>query len=360
VAGARLWVKQLTLGDQSPYSSDDFSTTTNRHGDFTVSGLRAGRYTIHVAPPRGSQYLAPYAEAEIQATASDHEITLRLARGGMVHGKVLDRETGSGLSGVTIEHERRIPGHDGLADSVWEKIQAQTGAGGVFCMTLPSGKFDVSIVRPVLGYATPLPKTVDVRAGLPIEEVLFSLDHGRVIAGQVLDPEGIPIKGVRVDALWDESEHPRTVTDSNGQFVMAGDSFSALRFIHYERRLGALIREKDLFAQKSDLKIRLRALGRVRGTIVDDDHHPIPGALVQLNYNKEDGSGTVANVLVGLDGKFEFASMVFSCPHELEAWANGYTRFHRELGIVENGQIQELQEIRLHKIDSLDRRVHDR
>src|SRR5262249_14313147 len=216
-----------------------------RHGKFTMSGLGPGRYTIHVAAPKGSAYLGPHVQAEVRPNPSEQEIVVRLVRGGVVHGKVIDSKTGSGLIGVKIAYRRRIPGRDEPTAPVWEQIQATTSDRGTFSMSLPAGKGKIFISEPIPGYATRtrtlaagggtgrLVKTVDIRAGQQIDGVVFALDLG-AIAGRVFDPVGNPLAGVRIDELWHESEHSRCVTDASGRFVMTGDSFSDLRFIHYQ------------------------------------------------------------------------------------------------------------------------------
>jgi RNA polymerase sigma factor (sigma-70 family) len=365
VPGARVSIVSDWIspdGDAQKYWSDEFSATTDRRGAFIISGFGVGRYTLHVIPPKGSPYLAPYTQADVRPHTSEHEIAVRLVRGGTIHGKVVDSETRSGLSSVKIAYRRRVPGRDQAPASVWEKIQTQTGPGGTFSMRLPVGKCEIYVSEPIPGYATsqstraavrgtgPLVQTVDVRPGQQIDGVLFALNHSAV-AGRVFDPDGNPVAGVCVHELSRESERSRTVTDAHGRFVMTGDSPSALRFMHYQRGLGALVREEELRTKNGDLKIHLEALGSVRGAVIDEDRRPLPGALVQLHYTQEGyGTSTVANALVTSDGGFEFASMVPGCQYEIEAWANNYTRFHKELGVAGREQVQ-LGDVTLRKMD---------
>ena len=364
VAGARVSIvpSDSPAGDAQKYWSDDFSATTDRRGGFVISGFGAGRYTLHVMPPKGSPYLAPYTQADVRPDIPEHEIAVRLVRGSTVHGKVVDSGTGSGLSSVRIAYRRRVPGRDQVAASVWEKIHAQTGPTGTFSITLPPGKCEMFISEPIPGYAAsesilaavagsgPLVHTVDIQPGQQIDAVVFALNHSAV-AGRVVDSDGNPVAGVRVDELWSESERCRTVTDALGRFVMTGDSPSALRFMHYQRGLGALVREEELRTKNGELEISLEALEIVRGTIVDENGHPLPGALVQVHSNERHGSSTVANALVTSDGKFEFASMIPGCQYEIEAWANNYTRFHKDLGVAGRGRAQDLGDVALRKMD---------
>jgi RNA polymerase sigma factor (sigma-70 family) len=348
-------------GDAEKYWSDDFSATTDRRGEFVISGFGAGRYTLHIMPPKGSPYLAPYTQADVRPDTPEQGIAVRLVQGSTIHGKVVDSETGSGLSSVRIAYRRRVPGPEQAA-SVWEKIHAQTGPAGTFSMTLPPGKCEIFISEPIPGYAGsqsilaavggsgPLVQTVAIRPDQQIDGVVFALNHS-AIAGRVVDPDGNPVAGVRVDELWSESERCRTVTDQLGRFVMIGDSPSALRFMHNERKLGALVREEDLRTKNGELKICLEALEIVRGTIVDEDGHPLPGALVQVHSNERHGTSVVANALVTTDGKFEFASMIPGCQYEIEAWANSYTRFHKELGVAGGEQVHDLGDVTLRKLD---------
>jgi RNA polymerase sigma factor (sigma-70 family) len=349
-------------GDAQKYWWDDFSATSDHRGKFMISGFGAGRYTLHVIPPKRSPYLAPYTPLDVRPDTPDQEIAVHLVRGGTIHGKVVDSGTRSGLSSVRVAYNRRVPGRDRAAASVWEKIQAQTGPEGTFSMTLPAGKREIFISEPIPGYATsqnarfpesrtgPMVQTVDIRRGQQIDGVVFALNHSAV-AGRVFDPEGNPVAGARVDELGSESKHSCTVTDALGRFVITGDSPSALRFVHSQRRLGALVRDEDLRTKNGELKIHLEPLGLVQGTVVEKDHHPLPGALVQLRYKGRHGASTVANALVTSDGKFEFATMIPGCQYEIEAWANNHTRFHKELGVAGRGQGQDLGDIALHKMD---------
>jgi RNA polymerase sigma factor (sigma-70 family) len=364
VPGARVSIapSDSPTGDAQRYWPDDFSATTDPRGEFMISGFGPGRYTLHAVPPKGSPYLAPYTAADVQPNTPEHEIAVRLVRGGTIHGKVVDSGTRSGLRSVRIAYNRRIPGRDRAAASVWEKIQAQTGPEGTFSMTLPAGKCEIFISEPIPGYATaqnarfpeggtgPIVQAVDIRPGQQIDGVVFALNHSAV-AGRVFDPEGNPVAGARVDELWPESERSCTITDALGRFVITGDSPSALRFVHSQGRLGALVRHEDLRTKNGELKINLEPLGVVRGRVVDEERHSLSGALVQLQWNERDGSGTVANVLVSPDGEFEFATMIPGCQYEIEASANNHTRFHKELGVAGRGQGQDLGDITLRKMD---------
>jgi hypothetical protein len=109
--------------------------------------------------------------------------------------------------------------------------------------------------------------------------------------------------------------------------------------------------EGTLTVGRRPCDVILAPLSTVMGRIVDEQNKPLAGALVQLSYLETEGTGAVANVCVGTDGKFGFTSMIPGCEYELDVWINGFTRLHKELGAAEKGRIKDLHDIVLRKLD---------
>jgi protocatechuate 3,4-dioxygenase beta subunit len=362
VPGAQISMRPSNPSTSGSYGSEAFVTKADKNGRFVVGGLHPGHYSAQVSPPtdkRDEAYAAAHTcvEAEILASRPESEIVVRLPKAGLVLGKVVDAKSGVGLRDIAIGCVPETGRQAQTERIAWDRVAVRTADDGAFSLTLPPGQWALSIAEPVPGYATSAARgkglavqTVKVTAAHTVGGVVFSLSPGSVIMGRVVGPDSSPLEGVRVDKLWEETEQPRTVSNAAGEFILTGDFPSALRFIDYRRRLGALVREEQLRDERGNVRVMLSPLGRVEGGVVDENHNPVAGALVQLHYNKaEDGDGTVANVLVGADGRFAFASMIPGCPYEIEAYANGYSRYRCELGVPTNGDAYPLGEIVLRR-----------
>src|SRR5262249_49279018 len=115
-----------------------------------------------------------------------------LTRGGLVTGKVTDRETGAPLSEAGVSANR-------VAQPMWAPgPNAKTDARGIYRLRVPPGKWRVQAEWRE-GYLSPWDEAggqpgseVTVAAGKTIGRIDFTLRAGAQVTGVVLDPENRP------------------------------------------------------------------------------------------------------------------------------------------------------------------------
>jgi RNA polymerase sigma factor (sigma-70 family) len=114
----------------------------------------------------------------------------------------------------------------------------------------------------------------------------FTFDRGRTRTGTVVDPQGKPLTGVRVQGLH----------AIGGSKLLAGSSFKALAlnpaqprtivFAHKERKLvGALRLGGD---EKEPVTVRLHPGAVLTGRVLDEDGKPSPGVAVNVSYRNNE------------------------------------------------------------------------
>jgi hypothetical protein len=191
---------------------------TGPDGRFTVTELAEGGYRLSAsADGRARGSVAP-----VSAGAAD--VTLELARGGVVRGCVRDRVTGQAVSGFTVTiAERR---GEGRAPPVSRSFIDASGCWS-FDDVAP-GPATVSVVAPGLvpsdDVAVDVPESGEATADV-------RLAHGRAFRGVVVDAaQKTPIPGALVVVQGGAAADPggvvgaadETWTDAQGRFQLAG------------------------------------------------------------------------------------------------------------------------------------------
>jgi RNA polymerase sigma factor (sigma-70 family) len=136
----------------------------------------------------------------------------------------------------------------------------------------------------------------------------FSFDRGRTRTGVVVDPDGKPLTGVRVNGL----------TAFEGNKTLADNSFTAvalnpaeprlLAFAHKERKLvGHLHLAADA---KEPVRVRLQPAAVLTGRLLDEDGKPLAGITVSASHRANpvrrvtEALAADQPVVTGADGRF--------------------------------------------------------
>jgi protocatechuate 3,4-dioxygenase beta subunit len=274
--------------------------------------------------------------------------------GTAVEGIVVSRSTGAGIAGVTVELTAQ-----GKNESAY---RAETDArGGFHMIDVAAGDYTVSYDRD--GFAGPDDELSQTPVHVPLSGIAISLRKELLplanVTGRVLDGDGNPVARVSVEWLTygDGFSRMMTATDDHGRFVFPNitpgnyllraapgsnlelylkdiskprkDTSSKPEYVleparkmwaptYYpaagDRLHATAIRIRggeDL--EGYDIRLQQTAAFRLRGTVVDENGHGAPRALVTLQSDDANAMLTsrppYAQIDTGDDGSFEFPAV---------------------------------------------------
>lgn len=208
VAGAkvRLYVFSAPMGSLDPRGS----ATTDRLGRFELLGVMPGSHEVRVEHPRyaDKDVRLPH-EPEGAEVAVTLDAKLRRVPGGRVSGRVTDRE-GSPLPGVEVRDADRVSAvSDCQGRFVLEYVQGATPVGQFALTARKKGFFEDGGRFP----------------GAAADDVTLELWPLPKWTGQVLSPEGLPVKQFRVQfAPLDDSDVEQVIVrdcaEAEGRFTL--------------------------------------------------------------------------------------------------------------------------------------------
>lgn len=264
-------------------------------GRFVIPALREGPLSIRVLTDGKSPWW-PDAPRDLVVNAGQTtRLEIPVVRAGLVQGQIVDRKTGAPLPDVPIYtyFDR---------NEYWPTSNAR----GEFQLYLPPSAAGFIRYSPAPPYFDPSLDSFDSRnltapaSGATLRLPKVELERGAPLAAQVVDLEGNPARGVKVDVNW--REEPRgsyrqlTATSGNdGHVAFDGVSPTA------ELELKAYRDQVELAVAKTHVGqapgvLRLPAEERVvlRGRVVDTAGRPLPGIAYQIRHHVDGGPGMYA------------------------------------------------------------------
>ena len=199
-------------------------------GSYEFPGLAPGDYTLNM------EVEGPEVRLEIEVPdLPQYRLDLPLPQGG-IEGRVVDAVTGEGVDGarVILRSQDEVDPPEGLLGALiaQEGMASRTrsrGDDGEFSFTrLQAGTYDLIVEPPRWGddvgrYAPTDPMEILVHEGATERGVEVRLEPSLVLAGRVLDADGLPVDGARVTARL-QGEHslrpPRTRAGEEGRFEL--------------------------------------------------------------------------------------------------------------------------------------------
>lgn len=312
-----------------------FETRPLKAGTYSMSA-RAKGYVIGSYGQRESPFGAPI---EVRAGRASTGIEIRMQAAGAINGRILD-DLGNGLQGVEIVLE---PVRGQLTGARWVEAFAQTIENGVYRVSVPPGDYHVRAyvgeplpaakgTKPPTYVATFYPgvrvkeesQPLHVEAGLDLYDIDFTLATSALVRvrGQVVDPSGDGLAGIRVAAMNMGSARGGRLesfpVDAEGRFaikdlVPGQYMFNVVDQRKTSRWVGSM-KHLNLDADVDDLEMRASVGARVVGRIVRDPSSSSEIDFTQVRVSFEtrvgDGRGLMMSGgdKVELDGAFDTES----------------------------------------------------
>jgi len=347
------------------------SFEVDQTGHFEIGHLDRREVSLFVYPPVGSDYLAFTKKVTFPENVYEKRHVVKLSRGAVITGNVIDEQTDEGIEGVTLwALSSTSPPGGGHYSNYPFKSQAD---GSFRVVTLP-GSVTLAVHGRVPGYRVSqasgsvrqlasIKQTVTASLEAAVEGIVFKLERAPFVRGTVYDQEGEPAAGVSITGqiplksighgtaylpLHGTACLPlKDVTDGKGQFVLNNVHRAwepdipprpvEIVFRDRRRNLGKLVLLDP--PAKSDklertLDVHLQPLGVVTGRFINaDTGQPVPGVRVAL-YKQDAGPeariwhSVSPEIRVGRDGRFKLVGAFEGAEHYITVLDGRFQRFN--------------------------------
>jgi hypothetical protein len=356
--------------------------TTDKDGRFSCGQISPGTYAYVTSVASrslsvpGTEYVLVRGEISIPAGKTEIDHTIKLPRGAIVSGQVIDQETKKGIPDVQLAY-----GQPGVS----EVGEALTESDGSFRLVVPPGQVWVRVTSAKKsshfvhfesgtsyfdqsGRNAPFVKMVQAKLDSPVTGLTFALTRGLLVKGRVLDPQAKPVPGAKIFRLTEYrpslQKHDLT-SGGDGKFELSGldpNKKYQLIVISDEQKLGLRM---DVPGGKDKtkidgLEIKLQPLGSVTGRVLKDDKTPMPDApltvscLIQVQQQEFTYHTFVNYGHRGLktdqDGRFTVTGLIPGVQHMVNASSQGYASFNSQFN-TQAGKTHNVGDVVLPKAD---------
>jgi protocatechuate 3,4-dioxygenase beta subunit len=320
---------------------------TDNQGRFTVKQLPVGKYGVYVYAPGDSDYLGVREQVDIPLKPSEKVHVVKLPRGAIITGHVLNQKTDQAIPGVEITYINQA------ANPEFQRTfphQLKTDADGKFHIAVPPGKGEIVLYGRVPGYRTwqrsgslldapaeyhhPVTPTLEK----PTSGIKFYLKPVPTYAGQTIDAAGKPVEAViqsREDLGGGGYMPLNWKSDAKGNFKLDRLFTShsegkrepvVVYFTNRKLKLAAreVLAAPDPDANLLPLQVELRPTGKVEGTVLAPSGKPLAGATVylrQIHGKYAEVSG--APVITDAEGHFIFDRLIDGDRYYIDVSADG-------------------------------------
>jgi RNA polymerase sigma factor (sigma-70 family) len=279
-------------------------------GRFRINPPSSDGYNISAHPPAGQPYVTIQQHLDWPKGAIEQSLDLALSRGVSIRGKVVEEGSGRPIEGATVRFithaERQGNGSLNSGSTVLDTAadgSFQFGAlpkPGYLSVMGPSDDYTFQSIsdrmanegkpggRRLHSHANVL---LDLTPGIAGKEVDVSLRRGVTIKGQIVDPDGQPVRDTWLvsrlimrptPAPWKFwlGDHERST--GNGRFELHGlapDAEVPVHFLDPKRKLGATAIVSAQLAVGGPMTIRLEPCGSARARLVDREGKPFVGTV---------------------------------------------------------------------------------
>ncbi len=318
---AGMTVQSYSLAGDQLSNNPAITTVTDDRGHYVIRGMpRGSGNQLTVKGPVGSPYLPALIKVEDSPGIGPIKHDIRMTRGVLVEGRVLDKVTGKPVRSSISYHValnnphladapefRDVPGH------VYN-LQCDTDSEGRFrCPALPgqgllrveamanayprmekdAQQAEKGYIPEAFGLSHAFSK-LDIVDGVSPKPLEFHLDPMRTLSGTVLDPSGKPLTGFLVYGLgslgsWSEdlAEEPTfQVLGIKPNRKAAGPNEKSrkpertLVFLHEKLKLAAW---RDIEGDESEpLSIKLEPWGAISGRVLDQEKKTCTDVVIQV------------------------------------------------------------------------------
>jgi len=278
-------------------------------GRFRINPMIGSNYTLGAFPPAGQPFLIHQEQLAWSKGAVRMTHDIKLPRGVILSGKVVEQGTGKPLAGSSIQFFP-IPSRKDVLDG--SQAIVASGRDGSFEIVVPAGEGHLLVFGPTSDYILEkiggytlwsgkpggMPNyahdivSYDVKAGSEARDVNATLRPGKTIRGHVTGPDGQTVQDAEImtvlhiehfNASW---RGGYTVPVRDGRFEIHGlDPEKEYRayFFDAEHEWGAAVTVSGKQADQQ-LSVQLQPCGQAVARFVGPDGKPLPKHIPHLEF----------------------------------------------------------------------------
>lgn len=334
--------------DAPPLDAEENRAETDPQGNFEISGLEPGQYSLIARSDGYRQFVK--SRVEVAANESS-EFNVVLAEGFRIEGVVLTPEgrpaagaevVAAGGDFIVGEGSMTISLSLGSGSADTGSIKTIADARGRFVLEgLGSGNQTLRASHDDWAPG----RLTEVASGSSGVEI--QLKEGATVLGVVVDPDGQPVAGAKIGgaALRAEST-PKGVSDERGRFrlerVPAGTLFLHVQAEGYP---GTYVRDVRVADGEvlTDLEIMLDSGIEVTGQVVDGAGNPVAGAQVRISSLNQFMIAAPVVTTTDEEGRYRVPGLRADTPYQGTATHQGYlsgtieefeSETNRDLGVT--------------------------
>ncbi|HLN32515.1 MAG TPA: sigma-70 family RNA polymerase sigma factor [Gemmataceae bacterium] len=313
LAGIKITSNKLA-GNPTFYGRHFITTTTDAQGRYRLTGMPKGEGNKILAVPSDDHpYLVSGADVPDTKGLDPVAVDFDLKRGVWIKGRVNNNATGKPVPYGRVEYyaladNPHIKEADGFDQALFGDRSVNVAADGSYHLIGLPGPGIVAVV--VSDHYLLANQTDDAQENQSQDTVPFSVQPisynrfaridppagtdsfacdvsvspGLSFSGQVLDPSGRPLAGVRAHGLsgWGGWEHPPLPTADFQVLAYNPHRPRKILFLYPEKKLGGVL---EIPANSTGpLIMKLEATGTVTARLVDADGQPRPNTEVRIIY----------------------------------------------------------------------------
>jgi RNA polymerase sigma factor (sigma-70 family) len=215
LAGASVLV--TAFRDRLGYGVD---AVTDADGRYSANAYPGESYLVTAYPPKGEPYLTVFRQGDWPKGAVKREVDLKLPRGAIVRGKVVEAGSGKPIVSAAVAFLPQRENNPDLPRGIetGPDHRAWTGADGTFRIVFPPGRGHLIVTGPSADYTYQTVSEGELQAGKPggpgryfhaarplelrvkddPKEVKVELRRAVTIKARLAGPDGKPVKGAVV------------------------------------------------------------------------------------------------------------------------------------------------------------------
>jgi len=311
--------------------SDNYGNAiTDANGQYVIANIKAGQYSVLLQPGYAEWTTIAVEGIKVAEGQTIKDVNLKLIKGGIISGKVIDKDTNEPISGQWIAiNDRSRPGPDFSS--------TYSGKDGTFQIRATPGKVKVYSNMPQQGYesVSPMERVVDVVEGGTVTDVNFEFKKVKTftVKGTVFTSDGDPVVGAIIADAW-EWYKQIAVSDKDGKFTISG--------LRQGQKITVKADQKELHLRGSteiqvssdeDIEIITEQYEttNVTGRVVNRKGEPIASAdMIIMRHEGEITTGTSAGIADG-SGNYKIDNLTVGDEYRVNAKADGYREANTEM-----------------------------